>query len=100
MTERTERVEKRAINVEQVVNYLSHSFAKAASKAAPKIGNRAIRTVANGNVHTTTLYNYQVDFVYLVNEIQRGPMYIVPKLIQDANDLIARLEKEEDKKGE
>jgi hypothetical protein len=98
-TERTERVEKR-INVDQVVNYLSHSFAKAASRAAPKIGNRAIRTVSNGNVYTTPLYRYQVDFTYLVNDIQRGPTYIVPKLIQDANDLIARLEKEEGEKGE
>jgi len=98
--ERSERIEKKIINVEQVVNYLSHSFAKAASKAASKIGNRALRTVVNGNVHTTILYNYQVDFMYLINEIQRGPSYIVPKLIQDANAMIAVLEKEEGEKGD
>jgi len=35
-----------------------------------------------------------------VDAIQRGATYIVPKVIQDANDLIARLEQEGTEKGE
>lgn len=83
------------INIEQVVDYLSRAFNKASMKASSKIGTKAVRTESDdGRVYTTTLYNYQIEFCYLVNEIQRGPSYIVPKIIQDANDLIARLEQE------
>lgn len=88
-----DRGEKR-INVEQVVNYLSHAFAKASAKAAPKIGRAAVRAVVDGQVETTRLYDYQVEFCYLIDEIQRGPSYIVPKVIQDANQLILDLERE------
>lgn len=94
-----ERYEKK-INVDQVVSYLSHAFSKAQSRAVSKIGNKALRTVVDGAVETTALYDYQVEFCHLVNEIQRGPVYIVPKVIQDANDLIARLEQEGTEKGE
>lgn len=94
MTEKTERNEKK-INVEQVVTYLKHAFSKAAAKSSSQIGTRALRTATRGRVETTVLYDYQVGFTYLVDAIQRGPVYMVPKLIQDANDLIASLEKEQ-----
>lgn len=98
MTERFERPERR-INIPQVVNYLSHAFAKAHGKVSHKLGGRATRTVVGDKVETTPLYDYQVEFCYLVDEIQRGPLYIIPKVIQDANDLIARLEREGEEKG-
>lgn len=98
MSERTDRNERK-INIPQVVNYLNHAFAKAMSKSANRLGGRATRTVVDGKVETTPLYDYQVEFCYLVDEIQRGPIYITPKVIQDANDLIARLEKEGEEKG-
>jgi len=94
MAEKFDRSDRK-INLPQVVNYLNHAFAKAMSKAIPALGNKATRTVFDdGQVETTALYEYQVDFCYLVDEIQRGPTYIIPKVIQDANDLIARLERE------
>lgn len=97
MSEKFDRSERR-INLPQVVGYLNHAFAKAMSKASSKIGNKATRTeLDNGRVETTLLYEYQVDFCYLVDEIQRGPSYIIPKVIQDANDLIAALEREGEK---
>jgi|SRR5271157_682420 len=80
------RPEERKINTEQVISYLSHAFSSAMKKAQPLVGNR--------NHKGTTLYEYQVDFCYLVDEIQRGPEYILPKIIQDANQLIVELEKE------
>lgn len=85
---------EKKINIEQVLNYLNHAFARASVKASSKIGSKAVRVNVNGKLEATTLYNYQVEFCYLVNEIQRGPGYITPKLIQDANDLISRLENE------
>ena len=80
------RPEEKKINTEQVVAYLSHAFSRAAQKVAQQVGNR--------NHKGTKLYQYQVDFCYLVDEIQRGPAYILPKVIQDANQLIVALEKE------
>jgi hypothetical protein len=74
---------QKAIDVEQVVNYLNRSFATAVQKAGPVLGSK--------NTKGTDLYTYQVDFTYLVDEIQRGPVYIVPKLIADANELIDRI---------
>jgi len=80
------RPEERKINTEQVVSYLSHAFARASQKAVQAIGNR--------NHKGTMLHFYQTEFCYLTDEIQRGPEYILPKVIQDANGLIAALEKE------
>lgn len=83
---RQEDKEQKKINVEQVVSYLNHAFSRAQQKVLPVIGNR--------NVQGTKLYDYQVDFCYLIDEIQRGPVYILPKVIQDANQLIVNLERE------
>lgn len=82
------------INIDHVVRYLNHAFSKAMSKAIGKIGNKALRTELKGNVSKTTLYEYQVKFCYLIDDIQRGPIYIAPKKIQEANELVAQLEKE------
>lgn len=82
------------INIDHVVRYLSHAFAKAMTKATSKIGNKALRSVVNGKVTTTSLYDYQVQFCYLIDDIQRGPTYIAPKKIQEANELIAKLDSE------
>src|SRR5271157_992718 len=82
---RSPRPEEKKINVEQVVTYLSHAFSRAQQKAAQVIGNR--------NFKGSKLYDFQVDFCYLIDEIQRGPVYILPKVIQDANQLILALER-------
>lgn len=83
---RPRQEEQKKINVEQVVSYLNHAFARAQQKSVSTIGTR--------NVQGTKLYDYQVDFCYLIDEIQRGPVYILPKVIQDANQLIINLERE------
>ena len=78
------------IDVNQVVGYLSHSFANTAEEVfGPR--PRAIKG--------TTIYNYQTDFCYLIDDIQRGPRYMLPKVISSVNDLIAKL-KEENKSEE
>lgn len=84
--QRGPRPEERKINTEQVVSYLSHAFMRAMQKATHQISNR--------NHKGTCLYRYQTEFCYLIDEIQRGPEYILPKVIQDANALIVALERE------
>ena len=83
---RVPRPEERKIDTNQVVEYLSRAFARAMQKASHQIGNR--------NHKGTTLYMYQTEFCYTIDEIQRGPEYILPKVIQDANQMILALERE------
>jgi hypothetical protein len=68
------------------VTYLTRTFRAAEQKLKEKEGW--------DNSKGTTLYQYQVDFCYLIDSIQRDPSYIAPKRIQEANELIANLEKE------
>jgi len=72
------------LEVERTVSYLSRAFSNATFKASHIIGNKAERSVTS----STELYDYQVDFAYLIDNIQRCPAYIVPKYVQEANDLI------------
>jgi len=89
---------EREINIEDVIKYLSRAFSKASSKAGDVIGSKAVRTKnkENGTWETTLMYDYQVDFCYLIDNIRRGPRYISTKSIQLANELIAKLEAEAD----
>lgn len=73
-----------SIDVPKVVKFLSRSFQVAQDKA--------ITSVGRDNARGTKLYKFQVDFCYMIDEITRGPTYIVPKRIQATNALIARLE--------
>ncbi len=43
-------------------------------------------------VRGTALYNAQVEHCYMIDEIQRGPTYMVPKAISAANEFITSLE--------
>ena len=74
---------KKKINVEKVVKYLNHTFSKALQQAIVAVGNK--------NGKGTSLYEFQVEFAYLIDHIQRGPAYIAPKKISEANELIERL---------
>lgn len=85
MSDNNQRQQKK-INVDQVVSYLNHAFGKAQQNA--------IRATGPKNQRGTKLHQYQVDFCYLINDIQRGPRYIVPKTITRANELIEKLDNE------
>lgn len=87
---------EKEINLNDVTNYLSRAFSKASIKAAETIGARAHRTKnpRTGLWETTPMYDYQVSFCYLMDNIQRGPRYISTKSIQYANELIAEMESE------
>jgi len=86
---------EKEINIDDVIKYLSRAFSKATTKAASTIGVRAHRFKEHdGSWATTPLYDYQVDFCHLINNINKGPRYIAIKNIQRANELIAELEAE------
>jgi hypothetical protein len=68
------------IDTTQVVKYLNFAFAKAAQAKFPNEVGRVSRN--------SILYQYQVDFSYLIDEIERGPVYIISRVITDANTLI------------
>ncbi len=81
------------ININDVVNYLNRAFNKATYKNSNIIGKQAVRTMRiDGKWETTPLYDYQVDFAYLINEIQRAPLYNARKAIHKANYLIREIE--------
>jgi len=85
--------ENTTINVTEVVAYLNRAFTRASIKVSDKVGSKAIRTCnGKGKCETTPMYDYQVEFSYLIDNIQRSPNYIVPKFIQEANALIASME--------
>ncbi len=84
---RLDKKDVKSINIEQVVSYLNHTFAK----TAEEVFGAKVRSAVRG----TPLYTYQVDHCYLVDEIQRGPTYMLPKVISSANENIASMKDEE-----
>lgn len=73
------------INIDQVLSYLGKAFHSATQRAM-----RA-RALPRDNTRGHLLYDMQVEFCYLTNEIQRGSSYIVPKRITQANELIDKI---------
>lgn len=76
-----DKKDAKSINVKQVISYLNHSFAKMAEDVF------ASRAAVRG----TPLYDFQVKHCYFVDEIERGPTYMLPKVISKANDNIAAI---------
>jgi hypothetical protein len=75
------RHETRKIDVNHVCDHLSWLF-----KSATQGQGRAVR----GN----KLHQWQVDFAYYVDNIQRGPSYIVPKIIAECNEFLDKISQE------
>lgn len=73
------REERKEINTDQVVSYLLNAF------------SRSSRHLGFKNQEGTALYDFQVELMYLIDDIKRGPKYIVPKRITAANELIDKV---------
>lgn len=69
------------------VEFLRHAFSHALHEASERLGSR-------DNSKGSVLYDYQVEFCYLIDEIERGPEFNAKKVIMKANDLIEQLENE------
>ena len=83
--------EKPEINTEQVIRYLNHAFASATLGMG-----KATRSVVKRTVITTPLYDRQVKFAYMINGIGRGPKYLIPKVIAEANEFIREINEKRD----
>lgn len=81
------------INRRDVLSYLKRAFSRAIQNSPTLASQKALRTVGrNGTVSYSARYNLEVEFAYLTHEISMSPMYIVPKYISDANELITSIE--------
>ena len=76
------REKETVLNIPQIVDFLNHAFRQATQGMGK--ATRSKDGVKNN------LYQLQVDFSYMIDEIMRGPTYIVPKVVTDANALIAK----------
>lgn len=81
-----EKKDAKSIDINQVVSYLNYSFASKIENVFP-----LTKPMRKGNEKQRALYQHQVDFCYMVDEIQRGPVYLVPKVISEANEFIANI---------
>jgi len=70
------KVPKKIIDVNHVCSHLTWLF------------NNAISSMGRDWQKGTKLYQYQIDFCYYIDDIRRGPTYLVPKNIADCNELI------------
>lgn len=86
MTEQTASQPTKTIDSDRVVRHLNRNFADAISGLGKAAKDK------NGNPNK--LYQLQVEFAYMIDEIQRGPVYLMPKVIADANELITKIKLE------
>lgn len=73
---RVDRRQVTEIDVDHVIKYLSRQF----RQRTEHMGREASRG--------TDLYNFQVEFSYIIDEIKRGPMYHASKVIAQANEFL------------
>lgn len=74
--------------VKMTVSFLNRSFREAADEFKKRTG-------LNSNVRGSILNGYQVDFAYLIDKIQRGPIFLAIQHTAEANELIGKLQKQQ-----
>ena len=84
MTEQNSIQQHTSIDSDRVIRHLTRNF----QEATRNMG----KATRGKNGEATDLYKYQVEMAYMIDEIQRGPVYLMPKIIADANELIAELQ--------
>lgn len=71
-------------HVRTSVAFLNRTFRKTAEEMKARTG-------LTSNVRGSVLYGYQVEFVRLIDSIQRGPIFFAMQHIAEANDLIGKM---------
>jgi hypothetical protein len=74
-----------ANHVRSTVSYLNRSFREAAEALKERTGSYS-------NVKGSELYGLQVEFSYLIDEIQRGPIFMYYNNVSEAKKLISSIE--------
>lgn len=71
-----ERKDGRPSNIDQTISYLRNAF------------TNATRNLGFKNHKGTNLYDYQVEFSWIMHEITNGSWYAIPDYVKKANELI------------
>lgn len=69
--------------VNRSVSVLNRTFREASDEFK-------VRTGITSNVRGTVLNEYQTEFAYIIDKIQRGPIFFAVQHIAEANELIKR----------
>lgn len=72
--------------IKTTVSFLNRSFRETADEFKTRTG-------LNSNVRGSILHDYQVEFAYIIDKIQRGPIFFAIQHTAEANELIGRLAK-------
>lgn len=72
--------------IKTTVSFLNRSFRETADEFKQRTG-------LTSNIRGSVLNWYQTEFAYLIDKIQRGPIFFAIQNIAEANDLIGKLSK-------
>lgn len=75
-----ERKDGKPANLEQTISYLRNAFVN------------ATRPLGFKNHKGTKLYEYQVEFSWIMREITDGAWYLISDYVKEANELISKIE--------
>lgn len=75
-----------SINIPGTVSHLNKQFASSIQKLGYLTGVRFA-------VRDTEVYDFQVQYAYIINSITTSPGYIVPKFVTSAHELIREVDK-------
>jgi hypothetical protein len=73
--------------IKNTISFLNHSFRETSEDFKR-------RTSSYSNVKGSVLYQYQTDFAYIIDKIQRGPVFFAIQNIAEANELIGKLSRQ------
>jgi hypothetical protein len=71
------------LDIKQIVDFLNHAFRQATQGMG-----KATRSKDGSK---SQMYIWQSEFSHMIDDIGRGPTYIVPKIVTDCNDLITKI---------
>lgn len=71
--------------INKSVSVLNRSFRESIETFKVRIGK-------SSNVVGTDLYFYQTEFAYVIDKIQRGPIFLAIQHIAEANELIKKVD--------
>lgn len=79
--------------VQSLVKHFNSLFSQAVNKVAFVIGNQASRIKnKKDKSDATPLYTIQVEYSYLIDDLERGPKYLVPQKINEIGSFIREVE--------
>lgn len=77
-----------ASDLERTISYLSSSF----SRARESMLSRAYSSKGDKQNILAELKEYETELCYLIDDIQRGHLYLIPKRVSDVNILVRQVE--------